>query len=443
MRDDKPHRVVVIGGGFGGLEAVRKLRRANVDITLIDRRNHHLFTPLLYQVATGGLSPGEIAVPLRTVFRRRRDVRVLLADVTGFDAVRRQVLAQPPDAEPLTIPYDTLIVAAGSRYSYFGHDEWSPYAPSMKTLDDALGVRARIYRAFEAAEVEQDPERRAAWLTFAVVGAGPTGVELAGQIAEIARETRRTRFTGFDPADVRVLLIEHGDRTLATFPKSLSEKAEKALRRLGVTPMLEHSVIDVQPTAVVTNRERLPARTTIWAAGVVASPLAAQLAAETGAALDRGGRITVEPDLSLPGHPEIFAIGDMVRVGDTVYPGVSPVAMQQGRHVARIVRGRQRREFRYRDKGNVATIGRAAAVVDLHGLRLSGFTAWVFWLALHIYYLVGFGNRLLVMARWAGAYFARARGARLITSNRGEAPDAVVADRGRHGTAPLEVLEHG
>ncbi|HEX6024511.1 MAG TPA: FAD-dependent oxidoreductase, partial [Solirubrobacter sp.] len=226
MRDDKPHRVVVIGGGFGGLEAVRKLRRADVDITLIDRRNHHLFTPLLYQVATGGLSPGEIAVPLRTVFRRRRDVRVVLADVTGFDVVRRQVLAQPPDAEPLAIPYDTLIVAAGSRYSYFGHDEWAPYAPSMKTLDDARSVRARIYRAFEAAEVESDPEARAAWLTFAVVGAGPTGVELAGQIAEIARESRRRRFTAFAPEDVKVLLIENGDRALAAFPEKLSAKAE-------------------------------------------------------------------------------------------------------------------------------------------------------------------------------------------------------------------------
>jgi NADH:ubiquinone reductase (H+-translocating) len=442
MRDDKLHRVVVIGGGFGGLEAVRKLRRANVEITLIDRRNHHLFTPLLYQVATGALSPGEIAVPLRTVFRRRSDVRVVLADVTGFDVVRRQVLAQPPDAAPLTIPYDTLIVAAGSRYSYFGHEEWSPHAPSMKTLDDALGVRGRIYRAFEAAEVETESERRAAWLTFAVVGAGPTGVELAGQIAEIARETRRT-FTGFDHNEVRVLLIEHGDRALATFPEPLSAKAEAALRRLGVTPMLQHSVIDVEPTAVVTERERIPARTTIWAAGVVASPLAAALAAETGAELDRGGRITVEPDLSLPGHPEIFAIGDMVRVGETLYPGVSPVAMQQGRHVARLIRRRERHPFRYRDKGNVATIGRASAVVDLRGLHVSGFAAWVFWLALHVYYLVGFGNRLLVMARWAGAYFTRARGARLITSDGGEAPDAVIADRGRHGPAPLEVLEHG
>jgi NADH dehydrogenase len=442
MRDDHPHRVVVIGGGFGGLEAVRKLRRANVEITLIDRRNHHLFTPLLYQVATGGLSPGEIAVPLRTVFKGQRNVRVVLADVTGFDVARRRVLAQPPDAAPLAIEYDTLVVAAGSRYSYFGHDDWAPYAPSMKSLDDALGVRARIYRAFEAAEVESDPERRAAWLTFAVVGAGPTGVELAGQIAEIARETRRT-YTGFAPTDVRVLLIEHGDRALATFPESLSAKAEGSLRRLGVTPLTGHAVIDVEPTAVVTETGRIPTHTTIWAAGVLASPLAETLAAETGAELDRGGRITVEPDLSLPGHPEIFAIGDMARVGETVYPGVSPVAMQQGRHVARMVRGRERRPFRYHDKGNVATIGRAAAVVDLRGLRLSGFVAWVFWLALHIYYLVGFGNRLLVMARWAGAYFARARGARLITSGGGEAADAVGADRRRHGPAPREVLEHG
>ncbi|HEX6025053.1 MAG TPA: FAD-dependent oxidoreductase, partial [Solirubrobacter sp.] len=229
--------------------------------------------------------------------------------------------------------------------------------------------------------------------------------------------TRRSRFTGFDPADVRVLLIEHGDRALATFPESLSARAEAALRRLGVTPMLGQSVIDVEPTAVITDRERIPARTTVWAAGVVASPLAETLAAETGAEIDRGGRITVEPDLSLPGRPEIFAIGDMARVGDTVYPGVSPVAMQQGRHVAKQIRTGRRRPFRYCDKGNVATIGRAAAVVDLRGLKISGFPAWVFWLALHIYYLVGFGNRLLVMARWAGAYFARARGARLITED--------------------------
>jgi NADH dehydrogenase len=430
------HRVVVVGGGFGGLRATVKLARAPVELTLIDRRNFHLFQPLVYQVATGGLSPGEIAAPLRSIFKRRSQVRVLLGAVTGFDLEQRVVHVSPviEDTPPLEIGYDTLIVAGGSHYSYFGHEEWRPFAPEVKTLESALDVRQRILRAFEAAELESDPERRAAWLTFAVVGGGPTGVEMAGQIAELANETLQRDFRAIDPRDGRVLLVEAGERVLASFPPSLSASAADALTGLGVTVRTDEMVVGIDGQAVTLAKPdgtsvRVPARTVVWAAGVAASSLAARLGKATGAELDRAGRVSVEPDLTLPGHPEVFALGDMVRVrnaaGEAVLlPGVAPVAMQQGRYAARSVRARLRGKdsdpFRYIDKGNVATIGRARAVADIKGLRLSGPLAWLMWLGIHIFYLIGFENRLLVLTRWGFSFITRERGARLIT---GRAPE--------------------
>jgi NADH dehydrogenase len=428
-------KVVVVGGGFGGLQATMKLARAPVDVTLVDRRNFHLFQPLTYQVATGALSPGEVSYPLRTIFKRRPNVRVLLAEVTGFDLDARLVHVTPGagDSGPITLDYDTLLVAGGSRYSYFGHEDWARFAPEVKSLESALATRARILSAFEAAELESDEERRRGWLTFAVVGAGPTGVEMAGQIAELARDTMRRDFRAMDPRDGRVLLVEAADRVLTSFPPKLSLKAARSLERLGVTPMLDRTVVDIDEHAFTVRSpdgadERIPARTVIWAAGVNASSLAARLAERSGAELDRAGRIAVEPDLSLPGHPEVLALGDMVRVrgGDgepVVLPGVAPVAMQEGRYAAKLVRARLAGgdigPFRYRDKGNLATIGRAAAVADLHVVRLSGYLAWLAWLLIHLWYLIGFQNRLLVMIRWSFSFITRGRGARLITRQEG------------------------
>jgi NADH:quinone reductase (non-electrogenic) len=423
------HRVVVIGGGFGGLQAASKLARMPVEITLIDRRNFHLFQPLTYQVATGALSPDEVAYPLRAVFKRRRNVRVLLGEVKRVDLEGRTVRVEPGVGEggPLTIPYDTLIAAGGSRYSYFGHDEWETYAHEVKSLESALAVRAQILSAFEAAELETDEERRRAWLTFVVVGAGPTGVEMAGQIGELARDTLRRDFRLMNPREGRVLLLEMADRVLTTFPPSLSEKAARSLDHLGVTPLLSHTVVDIDDQSVTVEahggQERIPARTVIWAAGVTASSLARRLGDACGAEVDRAGRVSVEPDLTLPGHPEVLAFGDMVRVRDgngevQDLPGVAPVAMQQGRYAAKLIksrlRGRDHEPFRYRDKGNLATIGRARAVADLHAVRLSGFPAWVTWLVVHLWYLIGFQNRLLVMIRWAFSFFTRGRGGRVI-----------------------------
>jgi NADH:ubiquinone reductase (H+-translocating) len=424
-------RVVVVGGGFGGLQVVKALRQAPVDITLIDRRNFHLFQPLVYQVATGALSPGEIAAPLRWVFRRQENVRVMLASVVGFDLEARELELEPAvdDTGPERVPYDTLIVAGGSAYSYFGHDDWREAAPEVKSLESALDVRRRILQAFEAAELEPDAGRRDAWLTFVVVGAGPTGVEIAGQIAELARDTLPRDFRTVDPRHGEVLLVELADRVLTAFPPTLSRRAQRALEQIGVTPLLGHTVVAVDEDGVTVEgadgTRRVPARTVIWAAGVQASSLAAALAEPTGAELDRIGRITVQPDLTLPGHPEVMALGDMVRVRDASgaaveFPGVAPVAMQQGRYAARVVRdrlaGRSTPPFRYRDKGNLATIGRAKAVADLPGrLRISGLPAWVTWLVVHLFYLIGFQNRLLVIIRWAISFITRGRGARLIT----------------------------
>jgi NADH:ubiquinone reductase (H+-translocating) len=427
---NQPHRVVVIGGGFAGLQAVHHLRRADVEVTLIDRRNFHLFQPLSYQVATGALSATEICFPLRWIFRRHRNVRVLMAEVTEFDLEGRAVRVRPVagDGEPFLVPYDTLIVAGGSYYGYFGHDEWKDVAREVKSLESALAVRAQILSAFEAAEIETDDEKRRALLTFVVVGGGPTGVEMAGQIGELARDTLRREFRSVNPADARVLLIETVDRVLTTFPPSLSARATRSLERLGVTPLLGHTVVGIDEEGVTIEdpqkrQERIPSRTVIWAAGVTASSMAGRLGEATDAETDRAGRVSVQPDLTLPGHPDVFAVGDMVRVtGEDgqlqQLPGVAPVAMQQGRYAAKVVRARQRgreyESFRYRDKGNVATIGRSRAVADIKGLKVSGFPAWLLWLVIHIWYLIGFQNRLLVLIRWSGSFFTRGRGGRVI-----------------------------
>jgi NADH dehydrogenase len=431
MGEASMHRVVIVGGGFGGLQAVENLRRAPVDITLVDRRNFHLFQPLTYQVATGALSPGEIAYPLRAIFKRARNVRVLMLEATDVDLDARELHVERIDGlpGPASIPYDTLIVAGGSNYSFFGHDEWSEFAEEVKSLESAVLARGRILSAFEAAEMEADPQRRQAWLTFAVVGGGPTGVEMAGQIAELARDTLSGDFRSVDPRTGRILLIEAADRVLTSFPPSLSAKAARSLERLGVSTLLGRTVVGVDAQGVTVETggaqtERIPTRTVIWAAGVTASPLAALLADRSGAELDRAGRVTVEPDLSLPGHPEVFALGDMVRVRGAdgvphVLPGVAPAAMQEGRHAAKAVRARldggASPPFSYRDKGNLATIGRAAAVADIRGLRLSGFLAWLTWLLVHLFYLVGFQNRIVVFVRWSFSFATHGRGARLIT----------------------------
>jgi NADH dehydrogenase len=438
MNQASVHRVVIVGGGFGGLQAAQALRRANVDITVLDRRNFHLFQPLTYQVATGALSPGEIAYPLRAIFERARNIRVLMAEVTDVDLEARELHLRSVDGvpAPASISYDTLIVSGGSRYSFFGHDEWAEFAEEVKSLESALLARSRILSAFEAAEMEPDQQRREAWLTFAVVGGGPTGVEMAGQIAELARDTLSQDFRSIDPRTGRILLIEATDRVLTSFPPSLSAKAQRSLERLGVTPLLGRTVIGVDADGVTVDDaggrpERIPTRTVIWAAGVTASPLAAKLAERSGAELDRAGRVTVEPDLTLVGHPEVFALGDMIRVRGSdgvvrVLPGVAPAAMQEGRYAAKTVRarltGKESPPFRYRDKGNLATIGRAAAVADIRGLRLSGFIAWVTWLLVHLFYLVGFQNRIVVFIRWSFSFATHGRGARLITEEDGIAP---------------------
>jgi NADH dehydrogenase len=417
-----------------------------VDVTLVDRRNFHLFQPLVYQVATGALTPGEIAAPLRGVFKRDRNVRVVLGEVTGFDLASRLVTLEPAAAHTRrTVPYDTLIVAGGSSYSYFGHDDWRPFAPDIKTIESALEVRRRILTAFEAAEDESDPARRAAWLTFVVVGAGPTGVELAGQIAEIARDSLRRDFRRIDTRSARIHLVEMADRMLPLFPARLSASAARALEQLGVRPLPGHRVVDMDAHAVTlaTNEDAtvtIPARTVVWAAGVVASELAGRLADAAGVEVDRGGRIPVGPDLTVSGHPEVFALGDMALVhrGDgspAPLPGLAPVAMQQGAYAARAIdgrlQGRHPRAFRYRDKGNLATIGRARAVADVKSLQLDGFAAWAIWLLVHLFYLIGFQNRLVVVLRWSFSFLARGRGARLITVDLPAAGDGSTSARDR------------
>jgi NADH dehydrogenase len=427
------HRVVVLGGGFGGLEAVKQLRDPDIEVTLVDRNNYHLFQPLSYQVATGALSPDEIGKPLRAIFRRQENVRVLMAEVTELDLDRRIVgwRSSEPGVHLDPGPYDTLVVAGGSSYSYLGHEEWRRVALEVKSLDSALLARAQILNAFETAELETDPAERASWLTFIVVGGGSTGVEMAGQIAELARDTLPGDFNSVDPRTGAVLLLEAADRVLPSFPPSLSVRAARSLEQLGVSVLTGHKVVDVQPDSVQVQTPegataRIPTRTIIWAAGVTASPLAASLAHGSGGAQDRAGRVTVEADLTLPGHPEVIALGDMVRVRDPAtgtaqeLPGLAPVAMQQGRYAGRLIRARLSGgalpPFHYRDKGMLATIGRSRAVADLPGVHMSGFPAWVLWLVIHLVYLIGFENRVVVMVRWTYNFFTHGRGARLITT---------------------------
>jgi NADH:ubiquinone reductase (H+-translocating) len=423
-------RVVVVGGGFAGLQVVRGLRGADVDVTLVDRENYSLFQPLVYQVATGALSPAEIAAPLRGVVKRQRNARVVLAEVTDVDLDRREVTLTglPNGVETTVLPFDTLVAAGGSQYSYFGHDEWRQYAPQPKSLDGALEIRTRILRAFEAAEVEQDPKRRAAWLTFVVVGGGPTGVEMAGQIAELARDTLRRDFRSVDTRTARVLLVEAAPHLLSGFPASLSARAARSLVRLGVTPLVDRTAVEIGPESVSLRDPSgtvtpVAARTVIWAAGVTAAGLASVLARAAGVEVDRAGRIPVGPDLSVAGHPDVLALGDMASVhranGSPLgLPGLAPVAIQQGRYAARAIRtrveGGEPEPFHYRDKGNLATIGRFAAVADIKGLHLSGFVAWVTWLVVHLFYLIGFQNRAVVLLRWTISFITHGRGDRLI-----------------------------
>jgi NADH dehydrogenase len=425
------HRVVVVGGGFGGLQAVRGLRRAPFDVTLVDRQNFHLFQPLLYQVATGALSPDEIAAPLRTVLKRQKNVRVVLGEVRGFELDRRCVVVDglANGDKGLALPYETLIVAGGSRYSYFGHDEWRPFALEIKSVESALAVRRRIFTAFEAAEIEQDPNRRDAWLTFVVAGGGPTGVEMAGQIAELARDAPARHFPSVDPRRARILLVEASDRLLATFPPRLSTRATRTLGRLGVTVLLETSIVGLDDESAVCKgpndeRAQVATRTIVWAAGVAACQLAGTLAAASGATLDRTGRVAVGPDLTIPGHPGVIALGDMVSVhdaagNDVAFPGLASTAMQQGRYAAEAVRRRARGDpsspFRFVDKGQLATIGRAHAVAEVKGVQASGMFGWLIWLSVHIFYLTGLQSRLLVLTRWAFRFVTRGRGATLIT----------------------------
>ncbi len=401
------HRVVIIGGGFGGLPATRYLARKPVDVTVIDRRNHHLFQPLLYQVATGLLPPGQIAPAIRHIVRKHKNVRVELAEVSSIDLERKVVHAADVLGDTLDVPYDSLIVAAGVNQSYFGHDEFSLYAPGMKTIDDALELRRRIFGAFEVAEMTSDPVEKQRWLTAAVVGAGPTGVELAGQVRELAVRSLRGEFRTFDPSSVRVILLDGGKEPLATFGDKLSEKATKELQRLGIELRMGARVVGVDGKGVdvvdhTGAASRLDCYVTLWAAGVQASPLAKQLADACGLEADRAGRIPVLPDCSLPGHPEVFAVGDMMALNNL--PGVAEVAMQGGLHAAntilRRLKGEPTRPFKYRDLGSVATIGRFRAIVSVHGVRLTGFPGWVVWAFVHLAFLTGFGNRVTTVLKW-------------------------------------------
>jgi NADH dehydrogenase len=415
--------VMIIGGGFAGLWATRALAGTRAHVTLLDRGNHHLFQPLLYQVATAGLSAPDIAAPLRHILRRQRNATVLMAEVVAIDKAAREVRL----ANGSTLTYDVLIVCTGATHAYFGHDDWASHAPGLKTLDDALAIRRRILTAFERAEAEQDPARRTAWLTFAVVGGGPTGVELAGTLAEIARHTLRKEFRNIDPGSARVLLLEAGPRVLATFPDALSAKAAAQLARLGVNVRTGVPVSRIDKDGVVLGDERIVARTVLWAAGVAASPLARTLDVP----LDRAGRVSVLPDLTLPGHPEIFAAGDLAtlqRKDGRPVPGVAPAAKQMGAYIAQVLRARFAGQspppaFRYRDFGNLATIGRRAAVVDLHGIRMSGYLAWVFWLTAHVFFLIGFRNRIVVLLDWAVAYWTYQRNARIVLGRDSGADD--------------------
>jgi NADH dehydrogenase len=415
------HKVVILGGGFGGLNAAKNLKNAPVDVTLVDRCNFHLFQPLLYQVATGSLSPANIAGPLRQIVRKQRNTRVLLAEAVDIDAKNRRVILS--DGE---LPYDTLIVATGSTHQYFGHPEWEKHAPGLKTIEDATAIRARILTAFEAAERETDPSRLQAWMTFVIVGAGPTGAELAGALGEIAHDTLKHDFRDIDTRHARIFLVEGTDRVLPSYPPSLSEDARKMFNDLGVSVRTGAMVTDIREGEVTIKEgekiEVIPTRTVLWAAGVLASPLGVSLGKNAGAPLDKANRVLVAPDCTVPGHPEIFVIGDLAnfshQTGEPL-PGVAQPAMQQGKYVARVIRGRFENEtpkpFHYFDKGNLATIGRGKAIADLNFIRVSGWPAWLMWIFIHILYLIEFKDRLLVLTQWAWLYITWDRSARLIT----------------------------
>lgn len=415
MADARPH-VVVVGGGFAGLWAVRALKRVPVRITLVDRGNHHLFQPLLYQVATAGLSAPDIAAPLRQILRRQDNVVVRMATVAAVDADAKTV-ALDCDGGNERLGFDYLLLATGATHAYFGNDQWAPHAPGLKTLDDALDLRRKLLLAFERAESERDPAERDAWLSFAIVGGGPTGVELAGTLAEIARHTLQGEFRNIDPARARVRLIEAGPRVLASFPEDLSDKARRQLEKLGVEVSTGAPVEDITADGYRLGDSFVRAKTVVWAAGVSASPLAQCL----GVALDKAGRVPVEPDLSVPGHPHVFVAGDLAtlkQANGKPVPGVAPAAKQMGKHVANTIRarlsGREATPFRYRDFGNLATIGRMAAVVDLGAWKFSGVLAWWFWLLAHLFFLIGFRNRSVVLLNWSVAYWTHQRAARII-----------------------------
>lgn len=431
MDDTRPH-VVIVGGGFGGLTAARALRRAPVRVTLVDRRNHHLFQPLLYQVAMAGLSPADIAMPIRQILHRQRNATVVLGSVTAVDLGGRRVRVERVDGDAPWIDYDFLVLAAGARTAWFGHDDWGRWALGLKDVDDALEIRRRVLLAFEAAELEDDPDRRCRLQTFVVIGGGPTGVELAGALAELNRFVLAGDFRRVDHRQTRIVLVEAGPRILASFPERLSADAERRLQRLGVEVRTGTPVTEVGPEGVRVGDEWIPSLTVVWAAGVEAAPLARLLPVRR----DKADRLLVEPDCSLPGHPEVFAIGDMAafvhQTGEPL-PGVSPVALQQARAVARNIRrtlrGRPRRPFRYIDKGSMATIGRSAAIAVVGPVRLTGFVAWLAWLAVHIFFLIGFRNRLFVLLEWAWAYLTYRRAARLITGDRLEPGPAETAQK--------------
>ncbi len=408
--------------------AAKAFAKADLDVTLVDRRNFHLFQPLLYQVASGALSPGDIASPLRAVLRKQKNVDVLMGEVVDFDVQQQRVILKNGDIE-----YDSLILSTGSTHSYFGHEEWSAYAPGLKTVEDATEIRRKVFFAFEAAEHEPDQQKRREWLTFLIVGGGPTGVELAGALSEIAKDTLKDDFRTIRPAEAQIILLDAGSRVLSPYPPELSEAAEHALVRLGVRPRTGVTVTDVDAEGVWVNgptgRERIQARTVLWAAGVAASPLGRKLAERTGAETDRSGRVKVQPDLTIPGHPEIFVIGDMAYLeqGGKPLPGVAPVAMQQGRYAAKAIlrrmKGQSVEPFHYVNKGSLATIGRASAVADFGFLKVSGWIAWVLWLFIHLLYLVGFQNRVVVLIQWAFQYLTFNRGARLITGQNPPLPE--------------------
>jgi NADH:ubiquinone reductase (H+-translocating) len=415
------HKAVIVGGGFGGLSAAIGLKRAPVDVTLLDRCNYHLFQPLLYQVATGALSPANIASPLRDILNRQKNTRVLLGETVDIDVANHRVILSDG-----AVDYDTLIIATGSSHQYFGHDEWAEFAPGLKTIEDATDMRRRILLAFEAAERERDPKKLDAWMTFVIAGAGPTGVELAGALGEIANDTLRRDFRDIDPSKARIFLVEGADRVLPTYPPKLSAAGRTMVERLGVTVRTGAFVTDVRKESVTIREgeraETIPTRTILWAAGVLASPLGRILAAKAGATLDKAGRVIVEPDLTVPGHPEIFVIGDLANFSHQTgkpLPGVAQTAIQGGRYAAKAIERRLRGEktapFHYLDKGNLATIGRGAAVADLPGLRLSGWPAWLLWIFVHLFTIVEFQNRLLVFVQWSWFYFTYDRSARLIT----------------------------